>query len=252
VLTDEPHFYTDINCVMTPKSFSTDHSRYKARALEYYRQRMRLTEYDWVLHLDEESVIDVESLKRCLEFAWYSDCEWGQGIILYNQHGYWKNPIMTVADAIRVGDDISRFHLQFAYFNQPIFGAHGSFLLANGEVENAVTWDLGGLTEDYEFAVKSYGLGYDPGHIPGLIREQSPSNIVDFMKQRRRWFVGIRRLPHFLPKLFALLWALGMVSLFVTYANFVLNVYIPSPTPRWIGVLSNFSFMVFMYMYFIG
>ena len=38
----------------------------------------------------------------------------------------------TVADAIRVSDDLARFHLQYTYFHRPIFGAHGSFLLTNG------------------------------------------------------------------------------------------------------------------------
>jgi hypothetical protein len=64
-----------------------------------------------------------------------------------------------VADAIRVGDDLSRFQLQYTYFHRPIFGAHGSFLLMNGDVENAVTWDLGSLTEDYEFATLAWQKG---------------------------------------------------------------------------------------------
>lgn len=81
VLTDEPYFFENINCYTCPKSFKTGKSKYKARALEWYRQTMRFTEYDWVLHLDEESVIDDESVKACLEFIWYEkDCHWGQGI----------------------------------------------------------------------------------------------------------------------------------------------------------------------------
>ncbi len=48
-----------------------------------------------------------------------------------------------MADAIRVGDDLSRFALQYTYLRRPLFGAHGSFLLSNGLVENAITWDLG-------------------------------------------------------------------------------------------------------------
>jgi hypothetical protein len=92
VLTDEPNYIANINCFTCPLTFKTKNSMYKARALEWYRRTIRYTQYDWVLHLDEESVIDEESLKRVLDFIWYEkEYHWGQGVILYNQHRYWKN-----------------------------------------------------------------------------------------------------------------------------------------------------------------
>ncbi len=152
VLTDEPFFFEGINCYTCPKAFKSGKAKYKARALEWYRQTMRFTEYDWVLHLDEESVVDDESVKACLEFFWYeTECHWGQGVILYNQYRYWSNWIFTVADALRVGDDLSRFQFQYTYLRRPYFGAHGSFLLTNGLVENAITWDLGSKLEFTRF-----------------------------------------------------------------------------------------------------
>ncbi|KAI9362021.1 glycosyl transferase family group 2-domain-containing protein, partial [Zopfochytrium polystomum] len=253
VLTDEPYFFENINCYTCPKSFSTGHSKYKARALEWYRQTMRYSEHDWVLHLDEESVIDDESIKRCLEFIWYEkDFHFGQGVILYNQYRYWSNWIYTVADAIRVGDDVSRFALQYTYFHRPIFGAHGSFLLTNGLVENAVTWDLGSLTEDYQFAMKAWDRGFRCGKVCGIIREQSPMDFIGFMKQRRRWYVGIRRLPQLLPKIWAGFWSLGILSLYCTIAAIVAGFIIPSPTPRWFGFLKDLSYVTFVYLYLIG
>ncbi|KAJ3101477.1 hypothetical protein HDU96_009971 [Phlyctochytrium bullatum] len=255
VLTDEPYFFENINCYTCPKAFVSGNSKYKARALEWYRQTMRFTEYDWVLHLDEESVIDDESVRQILEFIWYqTDYHFGQGVILYNQYRYWANWIFTVADAIRVGDDLSRFHLQFTYFHRPVFGAHGSFLLNNGLVENAVSWDLGSLTEDYQFAMKAWDRGFRCGGIPGLVREQSPMDFIGFLKQRRRWYVGIRRLPEFLPKLWAFFWSLGILSLYCTIASIVLG-FVPSlryPTPRWFGLAKDFSFVTFVYLYVLG
>jgi hypothetical protein len=253
VLTDEPYFFENINCYTCPKSFKTAGSKYKARALEWYRQTMRYTEHDWVLHLDEESVIDDESVKRILEFIWYEhDYHWGQGVILYNQYNYWKNWIFTVADAIRVGDDLARFQLQYSYFHRPVFGAHGSFLLTNGAVENEVTWDLGSLTEDYEFAMQAWGLGYKCGKVPGLIREQSPMDLIGFLKQRRRWYVGIRRLPSILPKIWAFFWTVGTLALYGTIASIPLGFFFPYATPRWFGLLKDFSFVNFVYLYLIG
>ncbi|KAI8818646.1 glycosyl transferase family group 2-domain-containing protein [Fimicolochytrium jonesii] len=254
VLTDEPYFFENINCYTCPKNFRTANSKYKARALEWYRQTMRYTEHDWVLHLDEESVIDDESVKRVLEFIWYErECTWGQGVIMYNQYRYWSNWIFTVADAIRVGDDLSRFHLQYTYFRRPVFGAHGSFLLSNGQVENSITWDLGSLTEDFQFAVHAWEMGYKCGKVPGIIREQSPLDLIGFLKQRRRWYVGIRRLPAFLPKLWATFWTLGIVCLATTIASIPLGiVYKGLLTPRWFGLIKDFSFCVFVYLYLIG
>jgi hypothetical protein len=253
VLTDEPYFFENINCYTCPKAFTTAGSKYKARALEWYRQTMRYTEHDWILHLDEESVVDDETVKRILEFIWYEhDYHWGQGVILYNQYNYWKNWIFTVADAIRVGDDLARFQLQYSYFHRPIFGAHGSFLLTNGAVENEVTWDLGSLTEDYEFAMQAWSLGYKCGKVPGLIREQSPMDLIGFLKQRRRWYVGIRRLPHFLPKMWAMFWTIGTLALYGTIASIPLGFLFPLTTPRWFGLLKDFSFVNFVYLYLIG
>ena len=253
VLTDEPYFFENINCYTCPKSFRTANSKYKARALEWYRQTMRYTEHDWVLHLDEESVIDDESVKRILEFIWYEhDYHWGQGVILYNQYRYWANWFFTVADAIRVGDDLSRFQLQYSYFHAPVFGAHGSFLLNNGAVENGVTWDLGSLTEDYQFAMHAWESGYRCGKIPGLVREQSPLDFIGFIKQRRRWYLGIARLPNILPKVWAFFWTIGTLALYLTIISVVLGIVIPMPTPRWFGFLKDISFVTFVYLYIIG
>jgi hypothetical protein len=254
VLTDEPFFFENINCYTCPKDFSTSKSKYKARALEWYRQTMRYTEYDWVMHLDEESVIDDETVRRCLEFIWYEDdCHWGQGVILYNQYRYWTNWIFTVADGLRVGDDMSRFQLQYTYFKRPLFGAHGSFLMTNGLVENAITWDLGSLTEDYEFAVAAWRRGFRCGKIPGFIREQSPQGFMDFLKQRRRWFIGIFRLRSFLPKLWASFWSLGLVSLAGTIVSIPLSVIFQTTlTPRWFGFCKDLTFCTFVYLYILG
>ncbi|KAJ3143224.1 hypothetical protein HK100_000023 [Physocladia obscura] len=253
VLTDEPYFFEGINCYTCPTSFSTSSSKYKARALEWYRQTMRFSEYDWILHLDEESVIDDESVKRILDFIFYEkEFHFGQGVIFYNQYKYWNNWIFTVADALRVGDDVSRFQLQYTYFHRPVFGAHGSFLLTNGLVENAVTWDLGSLTEDYQFAVKAWDRGFRCGKIAGIVREQSPLDLIGFMKQRRRWYVGIRRLPSVLPKVWSFFWSLGIISLFASIASIALGFELHYGTPRWMAMLIDFNFMTFVYLYILG
>ena len=126
----------------------------------------------------------------------------------------------------------------FAFLvHRPIFGCHGSFLLTNGLVENAVTWDLGSLTEDYQFSVHAWEKGFMCGKIPGLVREQSPMDLIGFLKQRRRWYVGIRRLPLALPKIWAFFWTLGILCLYGTLISIPLGIIYNFGTPRWFGLL---------------
>jgi hypothetical protein len=73
VLTDEPYVYPDLQNIVCPKSYVSPlgKAKYKARALDYFRYHVSLGVYDWILHMDEESTTDGESLRRCLEFIRY-------------------------------------------------------------------------------------------------------------------------------------------------------------------------------------
>lgn len=73
VLTDEPYVYPDLQNIVCPKAYVSPlgKAKYKARALDYFRYHVSLGVYDWILHMDEESVTDGESLRRCLEFIRY-------------------------------------------------------------------------------------------------------------------------------------------------------------------------------------
>lgn len=51
-----------------PKSFRACNAKYKARSLEWFRQKWKLTGQDWVLHLDEETEIEFYALQSCLDF----------------------------------------------------------------------------------------------------------------------------------------------------------------------------------------
>ncbi|KAJ3069660.1 hypothetical protein HK102_006861 [Quaeritorhiza haematococci] len=259
ILSDEPYAFPDLRNVVVPKEYRTDEGKgkYKARALDYFRKHMRLTRYDWTLHMDEESTIDAESLRRCFEFIRHDKADWGQGVILYNSNKdlYWKNPYFAIADAIRVGDDLARFHIQYCLFRRPVFGAHGSFLLLNGQIENIVTWDFATLAEDFEFSHKAWELGYTCGPIHGFVREQSPQTMRDFMKQRRRWYMGIRDLKgmYGLPKMGLVLWTIGVYGLIGTLLNIPFSFWVDGgPTPIWLAMAGNFNFACLYWLYLFG
>jgi hypothetical protein len=60
---------------------------------------------------------------------------------------------LTTAEVSRVAEDFGRFQLPVKNFKRPLLGwMHGSFILINGAVENAVTWDTDCLAEDFWFA----------------------------------------------------------------------------------------------------
>ncbi|SAM81576.1 related to beta 1,4-mannosyltransferase (egghead protein) [Ustilago bromivora] len=260
VLTDEPYYYPDLDNVMTPKAYKSPlgKAKHKAKALDYFRSSMNLTPYDWVLHMDEESTMDAESLRGCLDFIRYNDAHIGQGIIIYNgkRETYWKNWFFAVADCIRVGDELARFSLQGNIIKRPVFGVHGSFLMINGDVENKVTWDFGSLAEDFEFSQAAWSNGFTLGRIHGVVREQSPEGWMDFIKQRRRWYMGIRGINglFFLPQIAIKLWTAGIFCLVATLINIPFSLLLEwsGPTPRWLYVISCFCFGNFYWLYYSG
>ncbi|GAA5949158.1 hypothetical protein JCM21900_004887 [Sporobolomyces salmonicolor] len=256
VLTDEPYVYPDLQNIVCPKSYKSPlgKAKYKARALDYFRYHVSLGVYDWILHMDEESTTDAESLRHCIEFIRYTPHHFGQGIILYNGEGYWDNWYFTVADGIRVGDDLARFHLQNTIIHRPVFGVHGSFLMTNGEMENECTWDFGSLAEDFEFSQDAWRRGFTCGRIHGIVREQSPTTLRDFLKQRRRWFMGIRDIKglYGLPHLAINLWVVGVFTLGATIVNLPLGFIEHSLTPVWIAVCADFCFITFFTLYLWG
>ncbi|KAH9810839.1 glycosyl transferase family group 2-domain-containing protein [Melampsora americana] len=256
VLTDEPYVYPDLQNIVCPKAYVSPlgKAKYKARALDYFRYHVSLGVYDWILHMDEESVTDGESLRRCLEFIRYTPHHFGQGIILYNGEGYWENWYFTVADGIRVGDDLARFHFQNTCIHRPVFGVHGSFLMTNGEMENECTWDFGSLAEDFEFSQDAWRRGFTCGRVHGIVREQSPTTLRDFLKQRRRWFMGIRDIDglYGLPHLAVNLWIVGVFTLAVTVINIPFMLIDKSLTPLWIATCADFCFVTFYWLYLWG
>ncbi|EPQ30870.1 uncharacterized protein PFL1_01767 [Pseudozyma flocculosa PF-1] len=261
VLTDEPNAYPDLNNIVTPKAYVSPGkmAKHKARALDYFRHVAKLTPYDWVMHMDEESIMDAASLRGCMDMIRYTPHDFGQGIILYNAHNYWKGVAgwaFTVADALRVGDDLARFSLQANIFKRPVFGVHGSFLMINGEVENKIGWDFGTLTEDFEFSQVAWAKGYTLGRIHGIVREQSPSNVLDFLKQRRRWYMGIAQLAKrfTMPALACKVWTAGVFCLIGTGINLLFS-FLPTgndPTPYWLYIISCWSFGTFQVLYSAG
>jgi hypothetical protein len=118
--------------VVVPKEYKCPSgAKFKARALHYAILNSRATRNDWVVHLDEETRFDEDTVKHtlhhCVEQAAevdrgekkYGDV--GQGVIIYGSAIHFENYVTTLADSVRVGDDYGKFRLQYET-KRPLIG----------------------------------------------------------------------------------------------------------------------------------
>lgn len=81
----------------------------------------------------------------------YSYCY--QGTIYYNGVNHWQNSFLSAAEVTRISDDFGQFQLPVRICRRPLLGyMHGSWVLNNGAVENAITWETDCIAEDFWFA----------------------------------------------------------------------------------------------------
>ena len=90
ILTEERHAsrfrkYSDVTLDVVPSTFEPAKAKHKARALEWFRLSKALSDQDWVLHLDEESVADEHCIRACLDLIERSDADFGQVIFSYSE-----------------------------------------------------------------------------------------------------------------------------------------------------------------------
>jgi amino acid adenylation domain-containing protein len=177
--------------------------KYKARALNYAANASPALHHDWIVHLDEETRFDVDTVENifahCVkqeQVVARGESKYpsiGQGVIFYNTATI-DNYLTTLADYIRVSDDYAKFQLQYKMFRMPLVGMHGSFVVCQTSLERDVGWDwgmVGSITEDTYFAMYLAALGVRIDWCGGKMYEQSPFSCLDFAKQRARWFSGL-------------------------------------------------------------
>ncbi|XP_052780538.1 beta-1,4-mannosyltransferase egh-like [Mya arenaria] len=191
-----PKVEKHIHETVVPKDYVTKHgTRFKARALNYCLENHvnHLAVNDWIVHLDEETILTEESIEGVVHFVTEGAADIGQGPISYASGHVVQNWVTTLADSIRLALDYSLFRFQFSYLHKPIFGFKGSYIVVRNKVEMDVGLDLGpkgSIAEDCFFALKAMERGYTFDFITGQMRENSTFTLMDFIKQRRRWFIG--------------------------------------------------------------
>lgn len=260
---------TRLMVIELPEEYNTrNNATYKARALHYATEYSDAKENDWIFHLDDESQINQLTVLGILDFIAKEEKKLiyvpsykpqiGQGTILYHRNLH-KNIIYTLADSIRTADDLGRYFLQYL-MKVCIFGMHGSFVLARNSIEKKEGFDMHPpycITEDAYWGLTLMQKGYKFGHVYGFVHEQSPKKSLDFIKQRRRWFLGLTKVLQapdislrykimLIPS--TMFWALsGFVVLYTA-----LNIIHPVHIPLIVGVLSSLGFSIYVLMYTLG
>ena len=245
-------------------------TRKKARALQYCLEEgiNTLSKEDYVVHLDEETLITTEAMKGIIKFILDGKHKLGQGIITYgmlltpsSKHFTWvQHHICTVADSIRVSDDVGKNKAQFQLFHKPYFGMKGSFVVTKFEAEKNVTWDFGpegSVAEDAWFGLAAVDMGYTIDFIEGDMLEKSPFTLFDFIKQRQRWMQGLFMVAYLSPmKLRTKIFLLMSVSSWLVSPLYsvliILQKFVLINPPSVLVMIQRFLEVYFVYLHVVG
>lgn len=117
--------------VVVPAEYKTKTGAlFKSRALQYCLEDNVniLADTDWIVHLDEETLLTENSVRGILNFVLDGQHQFGQGLITYANENV-VNWLTTLADSFRVSDDMGKLRLQFYLFHKPLFSWKGSYVV---------------------------------------------------------------------------------------------------------------------------
>jgi hypothetical protein len=177
----------------------------------------------FIVHYDEESVMEPDELRKLMHYLAGTPARLSEGPIYYPLD---YSEASMICRAMEANRPIGCFECREVMESGMPLHLHGSNLVVDEELENALGWDIGTLdgqplvAEDYVFGVQAY-LRYGAqifGWHGCIMLEQPPFSLRSAFKQRCRWIIGVlqgltlmRRMPEFrhLPrrKRWRLVWA---------------------------------------------
>ena len=238
-----------------------NNSLFKARALQYCNEPgvNMLSKDDWVVHLDEETLLTEASAIGLANFASEDHGDVGQGVISYANEeivNWWT----TLADSIRVSIDMGMMRFCFRVLGCPLMGFKGSYIIAKESVERNVGFDFGpkgSVAEDVMFALVAWSRGYKFNFVEGEMWEKSPFTLGDYIKQRKRWFIGhmFTMLNDEIPlrcKLGMIPTDLGWFLLIGNILNVPASFLFPIPLPLALNVTSGSMGGLILFLFLFG
>lgn len=247
--------------VVFPEYQTKTGALFKARALQYCLEEKinMLDNSDWIVHLDEETLLTENCVKGILNFIIEGKHHIGQGLITYANEEI-VNWLTTLIDCMRVADDMGKLRFQFKVFHKPLFSFKGSYVVCQVGTEKDVTFDNGpegSVAEDCYFAIKAFSKGYTFGFIEGEMCEKSPFTVKDFIQQRKRWLQGIMLVVHSknIPIKYKLLLSCSCyawITLPLQLTNIIIPFLFPLQYSSLLNVIVSFVGAVNLYMFIFG
>lgn len=266
VVTDQPlnlPNHPRIREIVVPNHYKTKtDARFKARALQYALQDdvNMLGDDDWIVHLDEETLLTKSSMIGILNFLYENKHQIGQGSISYGKQEI-VSWLATFADTPRVSSDYGVLRFCLKTFNRPLFSFKGSFVVCKASVERLVSFEngiKGSIAEDSYFAIQAVNHGFTFDWIDGQMLEKSPFSFWDFIKQRKRWVQGLyllvndKNIKTNLTKLgFTYSFCIWMMLPF-QLINSIILLYFPISFSIIDDFLSRFNGIIFFYLFIFG
>ncbi|XP_060567362.1 beta-1,4-mannosyltransferase egh-like [Ruditapes philippinarum] len=248
--------------LVVPNEYVTkNNSLFKARALQYCCEPSVniLSNDDWVVHLDEETLLTESSTIGLANFASQKHGDVGQGVISYANEeivNWWT----TLADSVRVSVDLGMMRFSFKKLGCPLMGFKGSYIIAREAVEKDIGFDFGpkgSVAEDVMFALVAWSKGYKFNFVEGEMWEKSPFTLGDYVKQRKRWFIGhmytllSEEIP-FKCKIGMIPTDLGWFLLVLNILNFPASFAFPIPLPLVLNVIAGSMGGLIVFLFVFG
>jgi Glycosyl transferase family group 2 len=225
----EPSFPVQAFALLVPGEYETPtKTKLKARSLHYMvelRRRgfNRKPGRTYIVHYDEESVMEPDELRKLMHYLSTSPKPLSEGPIYYPLE---YSDAQMICRAMEANRPISCFECRSVMERGIPLHLHGSNLVVEEDLEDALGWDIGTLdgqplvAEDYVFGVQAY-LRRGPqifGWHGSIMLEQPPFSLKSAFKQRYRWVTGVlqgislmQRMPEFYrlsgSRRFHLVWA---------------------------------------------
>ncbi|WP_136689075.1 glycosyltransferase family 2 protein [Halorhabdus amylolytica] len=179
--------YGGIKTLVVPDEYDSQ-ARAKGRALQYFTENVVVEAPDyWYAFLDDDNLIlDDDWL---YEISAYEETEYkAMNPILLPREG--KSAITYIADHIRYYDDLTVFRFFTGFVSSPYMGFHGELLTVRGDVLTEIGFDRESIVEDFSFAMECVESDVKCWQSSTRVSILSPHSFHDFLRQRRRWFLG--------------------------------------------------------------
>jgi cellulose synthase/poly-beta-1,6-N-acetylglucosamine synthase-like glycosyltransferase len=191
-LEDELRAVADVTTVVVPDDFVCD-AKAKGRAIQYFIEDVVADAPGyWYGFIDDDNlVLDDDFL---YEIPAHEDNYGAMNSVLVPRRG--RSSLTYVMDHVRWLDDLTVFRAFTGLLGRPYIGFHGELLTARGDVLLDVGFDRESIVEDYAFATRLIEEDVRTWQSRTRVSILSPNSLVDLLRQRSRWFIGILNLLH--------------------------------------------------------